>query len=443
MSVSSSLKRKPSTIHAAIARPSERRPLRGIIATALSAAIVAFGAACAPSAPPAPTVAPAPTAAPTTAAKPAAAPTSAPAAAPKPTTAAPTAATKPAAPAPTAATKPAATAPAAAAKPATAASPAAKAASVALPKPELTSLKFGNSALDRGNLTYRFAMDLGLYQKYGFQNVEDNIFDGSGKLLPPLLGGQIDVGINTPSPALSSLTTGVPLLVTAIYYSKMGDGLFTAANVKTAADLKGKAVAISAFGAESHAAVLLALKELGLTPQDVALQQIGGQSARIAALKAGSVAAAPVDAALEKDMTQQGFNLLVRLSESKFDFPRSGLVFRREFVEKNPNTVLAVTVANLEAQQRLFTETDKAIETYAKWTQTTDRAEAERLVRDQLTLFNRDLRWSKEGWEFLRDVLATTNPEARNLDVTQAYTFRFLDQLKEMGFNDLVGVPKS
>ena len=31
----------------------------------------------------------------------------------------------------------------------------------------------------------------------------------------------------------------------------------------------------------------------------------------------------------------------------------------------------------------------------------------------------------------------------KDLDVTKAYTFEFLDKLRDMGFNDMVGVPRS
>jgi ABC-type nitrate/sulfonate/bicarbonate transport system substrate-binding protein len=188
---------------------------------------------------------------------------------------------------------------------------------------------------------------------------------------------------------------------------------------------------------------VLSLKGLGLSANDVTIQQIGGQSARIAALKAGSVSAAPVDAVLEQEMTQQGFNVLIRLPDTPLELARSGLVVPRDWVQKNPNTVLALVAASLEAQQRMFTETEKAIDSYASWTQTTERPKAESAVKDFLKLARRDLRWNKEGWEIVRDVGVTENPALQDVDVTKAYTFEFLDKLRDMGFNDAVGVPKS
>jgi ABC-type nitrate/sulfonate/bicarbonate transport system substrate-binding protein len=395
-------------------------------------------AACAPAAQPSPTAAPAK---PAEAAKPAATaapakPTEAPAAKP--------AEAKPAAsPAAKAEAKPAAS-PAAAAKPAEAkpaASPAAKA--VALPKPERTSIKIGSSALEPTQFAYRFAMDLGLYKKYGIENVEDFYFDGAGKLLQAMVANQVDVGIQSGGPIISSLTAGSPMQMTAMYSSKVSDLLVGVANVKSAADLRGKSVAVSQFGGESHAVVLLALKALGLSDRDVTIQQVGGQSARIAALKAGSIAAAPVDVTLEDQMKQEGFNVLIRLPDTPLDLARSGLSASADFIQKNPNTMLVLTAASLEALQVMYTDTGKAVESFARWTQAKDTAQAEKGIKDYLQFARRDMRWSREAWEVVRDVIASQNPDIRNVDLTKAFTFQFLDQLRDMGFNDAVGVPRS
>jgi NitT/TauT family transport system substrate-binding protein len=290
--------------------------------------------------------------------------------------------------------------------------------------------------------TFKFAEDLGLYQKYGIEKTESFYFDGAAKALQALVAGQVDVNINTGGPTLSSQTTGSPLVMVAMFANKVSDTLVTVSSIKSAADLKGKTVAVSQFGGESHAVVLLSLKGLGLTTSDVTIQQVGGQSARIAALKAGSIAAAPIDATLEDEMKQQGFNVLIRLPDTPLELARSGIIVPREWLAKNPNTLLALVAANLEAQQRLFSETEKAIDSYARWTQTTDRPKAEKAVKDYLQFARRDMRWSKEAWEIVRDVGAAENPALKDVDVTKAYTFEFLDKLRDMGFNEAVGVPK-
>ena len=61
-------------------------------------------------------------------------------------------------------------------------------------------------------------------------------------------------------------------------------------DIKENRDLKNKKLGISGFGSTSHAALQLSLERVGLNPKkDVVILQIGGQSARFAALKAGSI----------------------------------------------------------------------------------------------------------------------------------------------------------
>ena len=190
--------------------------------------------------------------------------------------------------------------------------------------------------------------------------------------------------------------------------------------------------------------MLLSLQTLGLTPDDVTIQQVGGETTRFAALMAGSIAAGPIDQSRKDVIAQQGWHVLLDLPNSPVQIVRSGLVMRREFYEQNTNTVLAIVAAVLEAQNRLFTDTPAAIDAFATWTQANnDRAQAEKFITDYLKIGDRDLRWTKESWEVIRDVLATQNPPIKDVDVTRAYSFDPLDKLRDMGFNDAIGVPKS
>lgn len=414
---------------------SHRGAVGGMRIVALVALMGVVVSACAPAAPSpqAPTTAPA--ANPTPAAKPTSPPV---AATTKPAIAASPAASP-------AAAKPVAS-PAASPVAATAASPspAASGRTISLPRPEKTSIKLGFSALEAIMTTYAMAQDQGLFRKYGFENVELLYTEGDAKALQSLISGGVDGTAQGPTVAIAALATDVPLVTVAMSATIITDDIFATPDVKSAADLKGKKIAISAFGGTSHASVLLGLRALGLTPDDVTIVQIGGESARVAALTSGSVQAAPMEIFRRQDMQQRGFNLLVSVAETpNLEFIRNGLNFRREFVQQNPNTVLALVAALLEAQQQLYSQTDKAIDAYAKFAQITDRADAERRVRSLLPFFRRDMRWSQQAWEFARDVMATQNDALKSVDVTKAYSFEFLDRLRAMGFNQAVGVPGS
>jgi ABC-type nitrate/sulfonate/bicarbonate transport system substrate-binding protein len=341
---------------------------------------------------------------------------------PVPATAAPTAA---ATAAPTAAATPAASATAAA---------------IELPPAELSSIKIGISTLDPDSFLMKWAQDSGAFKKYGL-DAEVSFFDGQA-VATALHARQIDIANNTVTQAILALLTPDPVVEIAITTNGFRDILFSSPDVATGEQLKGKRVAISQFGGQSHAEVVVALKSLGLTPEDVEITQIGGQSARLAALQSGNVQAAPADPGNETELVAAGLHPLVRLEESTVPFAGSDVEVLREWLTKNPNTALRVVAAVLEAQQTLYSQSDAVVASYAAWAQLS-AAEA----ADTLSVFlaspvgQRDLRWTKEGFENNIPVLVTINPDIASADVTQAYDISLLDKLKDMGFNHAIGVP--
>src|SRR5262249_59976219 len=64
---------------------------------------------------------------------------------------------------------------------------------------------------------------------------------------------------------------------------------FAAPGVKTAADLKGGVIGVSAFGSESDSTVTLALARLGMRRDDVVLKEYGGGMRRRGAPQAGEM----------------------------------------------------------------------------------------------------------------------------------------------------------
>jgi ABC-type nitrate/sulfonate/bicarbonate transport system substrate-binding protein len=67
--------------------------------------------------------------------------------------------------------------------------------------------------------------------------------------------------------------------------------LFGAPGVKSAANLKGGAVAISSAGSETDTTTSIVLDKLGLKRSDVTIKEVGSGGARLAALKSGKAQA--------------------------------------------------------------------------------------------------------------------------------------------------------
>jgi ABC-type nitrate/sulfonate/bicarbonate transport system substrate-binding protein len=308
-----------------------------------------------------------------------------------------------------------------------------------LPKPELSTLKIGASVQEPSQFAPKLAEMAGIYDKYGIK-VTFTTFNADGDATQAMLSGQIDMAGIGPGGVINSQLTDTPAQSFDELKIKVIDGLFCQKDVKTAADIKGKAVAISTLGGTGHASALLALEGLKLTDKDVVIQQVGGQAVRIAAMKAGSVACAPIGMDLDKDMKDLGFNLLIDLSKADLPWPATGLSALNSFSAKNPNTVLVAVAANLEAQNLIYADPQKASEYWAQYAQI-DKAKALSLITLFLDQGNRSLFFPSSSFVFAQKVMATVAPGIMTVDVKKAFDQSYLQKLVDIGFYKKIGAP--
>jgi NitT/TauT family transport system substrate-binding protein len=309
-----------------------------------------------------------------------------------------------------------------------------------LPKPELTTLRLGTSAgTEMSQFLGPQAVALKLFEKYGI-TATIAAFEGEAKAVGALQAGQIDVGFAGSGSAVSSQLTDVPLVAVGSSATILTDDLVCGAAIKTAADVKGKKIAISTFGGTAHGSGLLLMKALKLSATDATFTQVGGQTARIAAVKAGSVECAVVDKVLQADMIAAGLNIVGKVYEPPQPYGRSGISFTKAFAQKNPNTVLVALAALLESQNMIWTDTAGTITRFAAHIQT-DAAKAKPNVEDFLTVGNRSLQWKDEAFINAQKVIALVNPDIVDVKPANAYDRSFIQKLLDIGFYDKIGNP--
>lgn len=307
-----------------------------------------------------------------------------------------------------------------------------------LPKPEKDSVRIGLSVTETSQFAAKLAQLAGIYEKNGIK-AEVTVFEGDGKVMQALQAGQLDVGFGGVSAYVTSQTTDAPVVALAVNAKILSDEFVSTADVKTADDLKGKCVAVSTYGGTSHGSVILSLDSLGLTPEDVVITEVGGQSARIAALQGGACAAAPVDVARHDEMAGLGFNFLVNLKEEALPWGRSAMGVTKEWLAANPNTALVVAASVLEAQNMMWAEPDKAAEYYAKFIEDkVDNAKA--LIADFQEIGNRSMMWEDAAFDNPKKVLALVNPAIKDVPVTDAFDRSVLQKLVDIGFYEKLGV---
>ena len=315
---------------------------------------------------------------------------------------------------------------------------------VVLPTPELTSVKWGMaSQINDSELPIITAMAENLPAKYGL-DVQFLPFEGTTPASQALLTGQVDVIDTSGGPVLDSLLTDAPMVIVWVQIDNLTDNLYTQADIKTAADLKGKSIAISTFGAETDLEAALALKALGLTRDDVTITQVGHDSDRLAALKAGSVAASINDVTQADALTGLGFNILVKLADVKGlgGEANSALATTVTFENSHPNVMMALVGMMLQASVDMRADQNVTAQRLADAANIPlDEANADVALRLNGPWSPVDGKCSDTVMQFTQQVLTASNPQLASVDPTKACSNDVLDQLASIGFQHEVGVP--
>ncbi len=197
---------------------------------------------------------------------------------------------------------------------------------------------------------------LGYFKEQGL-DVTINDFRGGAQSLQALVGGSVDVVTGAYEHTIRMQAKGqdIRAVIELGRFPGIAVGLRKekAAGYKSAADLKGMKIGVSAPGSSTNFFVMYMMSKAGLKPTDASYIGIGIGPAAIAAAKRGEIDALsnvdPVMTKLEQDgdikiiadsRTEEGTRALFGGSN-----PAAVLYLKQDFIEKNPNTVQALVNA--------------------------------------------------------------------------------------------------
>lgn len=124
-----------------------------------------------------------------------------------------------------------------------------------------------------------YAQELGLFQKAGIA-VEISTFANGGTASTAVAGGAADVGVSNPVAIASAVTHGVPLTVLAgagLYSTNAASTALCVAKtspLRTAKDVEGKTIALSALGDQAQIGVEDWLQQNGADPAKVKFVEV-------------------------------------------------------------------------------------------------------------------------------------------------------------------------
>jgi sulfonate transport system substrate-binding protein len=210
-------------------------------------------------------------------------------------------------------------------------------------------------------LPLTIAERLGYFKDEGIE-LEISDFEGGSKALQAVVGGSADVVSGAWENTIDQQPKGLNLqgFVLQGRYPMITVGIAKAkaANYKSPKDLKGMKIGVSAPGSSTNRVVLHLLAKDGLKGDDVSIIGVGTSAGVIAAITGGQIdAVSNLDPAMAM-LENMGAIVVIadtrtaKGTEAVFgsaDMPAGALYAPISFIQKNPNTVQAMTNAMVRA----------------------------------------------------------------------------------------------
>jgi len=271
-----------------------------------------------------------------------------------------------------------------------------------LPVPAQERIRVGLTSLAPTTLPVWVAKRQGYFQQEGLL-VEPIVFTSGTINSQAALAGEIDIALGSGTEVFTIRLAGEDARFFFGISNFMPFKLFVNPSIKTPADLKGKRLAVSRFGAQSDFLTRYAISKLGLNPAtDVTILQIGSTPARYAALKAGAVDATIMWFPQTLVADREGFRRLADLAEIFPDWSYMGYYAKGEHLRAQRDRVLRFLRAHNRGLQEVQRNPETGIGILQKHLKY-DRAVAEAGYREFSKALAADGRLPSQGIEFLID----------------------------------------
>ncbi|UHD46994.1 ABC transporter substrate-binding protein [Aureimonas altamirensis] len=311
--------------------------------------------------------------------------------------------------------------------------------------PEKASL-----ALGVGGKPLLYYLPLTIAERRGFFEEEGltvsiNDFGGGAKSLQALVGGSVDVVTGAYEHTIRMQDKGQD--IKAVCELGRFPGICIgirkdlAEEVKSIADLKGRAMGVTAPGSSTALLLQYALVKNGLTANDVSIIGIGGGASGVAAVKRGEIAGLshldPVIARLEADgdieilldtRTEEGTRALFGGTN-----PAATVYLQQSFINANPVTTQRIVNAFVKSLHWLRDASpDDVADTVPEDYLFGDREFYKTAFENSRAMYSPDGIIGQDGFDSLFEMLKTLDPELANADVTFQQTFvpQFVEAFK-------------
>ena len=276
-----------------------------------------------------------------------------------------------------------------------------------------------------------------IFQKYGLE--AEYIALESGTIgMQTLLANEVQLLFTTGALAVTANLQGGDSTIIAGGINFFPFKLVVRPEIKTAAELHGKKLAISRFGSASDYAAQLAIEKLGGDPKQVTMLQLGGNPSRLAALMSGTAHATVFSEPFASVAVKQGMRSLLDLADSGVPFPQNTFIVRRSVLAEKRALVVNAMKASIESLYLLKKDRKFAREVLKRYLRIDDDAMIDIGIEYYLTKHGEGVLTlpDRKGLEFVISDTAKTNPKAKGQtpESLRVLDASVLEEIKKSGF---------
>jgi NitT/TauT family transport system substrate-binding protein len=300
------------------------------------------------------------------------------------------------------------------------------------------------STMTLNNTALWIARDAGFLKKNGI-DAQVIYVQGGGVLVQGMLSGNIPVALTSGSQAIVSNLAGSDIVLFSTLHAGAGPRyLGVNKEIQSAAQLKGKKLAVSRFGSSSDFILRFALRKAGLDPdKDIAVLQIGNSPDRLAAMRNGQISGTMLTTEDKWFADKLGFRTLLDVYDYGFENVTASAMASRRYLTEQRETARAIMRSLIEAIHFAKTRREETIKIIARNSKISDAGILEEGQKFLATGYLVKPYPSIKGIQFALQDLDRTKPGVAELNPNRFADMDLVKELETSGFIDRLYGKKS
>jgi ABC-type nitrate/sulfonate/bicarbonate transport system substrate-binding protein len=301
--------------------------------------------------------------------------------------------------------------------------------------PSLERAKLAFTAISAVQSPFWIAYEAGYFREQGLDVPDMNRIEPGATMLAALHNGELEfIAAGAPSLVLGTLQ-GLDTLVFGASVNWLEDVIVARPEIQSVQDLRGQTIGVSRLKAITDLSARFGVERFGLKPDvDVFIRGTGGNTESLAALEAGTVAAASLSVPAVFEANKRGYHDLIDVTAMRIPFGNGNYGATKATLDRRPQVAERVLRAVAQATSRFKTDPEYAAQIIGKYSQIQDAEALRGTVAVYTPLFVVDPYPDAAAIQAVLD--AEENPAARTARPEQVIDYRAADAVRQSGFLD-------